>query len=68
MPPFVGNRDGKVDVEFTVKDSDLIRIATGEMKPDQVRVPLTSSFKQFSHNSHNFKNKLQFFSKLVKKP
>lgn len=35
-PPFVGERDGKVDIEIVIKDSDFVKIASGQLKPDQV--------------------------------
>uniref|UniRef100_A0A915B7X0 Sterol carrier protein 2 n=4 Tax=Parascaris univalens TaxID=6257 RepID=A0A915B7X0_PARUN len=34
-PPFVGERDGNVDIEIVIKDSDFVQIASGKLKPDQ---------------------------------
>jgi sterol carrier protein 2 len=34
-PPFVGENDEKVDVEITVSDEDFMKIASGQLKPDQ---------------------------------
>lgn len=36
FPPFVGERDGDVDVELTMKDADFMQIVAGKLKPDQV--------------------------------
>lgn len=36
-PPFIGENDEKVDVEITVTDDDFMKIAQGQLKPDQVK-------------------------------
>ncbi len=35
-PPYIGDRDGPVDIDITVKDSDFMLIAAQKLKPDQV--------------------------------
>ncbi len=37
-PPFIGERgdDTPVDVDVTIKDSDIMLLADGKLKPDQV--------------------------------
>jgi len=34
-PPYIGDRDGPVDIEITIKDSDMMLVAAQKLKPDQ---------------------------------